>query len=114
MTKKEKKVLDALEKYVKECSVGGKGEKRIPNVCGLCRHVGMGKRELLSMLSRSEELADLVFTVLEDEAVNSGATGTAYTQQFHILDEMRSEIFGDEDGSEGITAIFAHPDGEEC
>lgn len=113
MTKKEKRIIEALDEYVEGCAAGGKSTKRIPNVCGLCRHLGIGKRELLSMLEESEELADLVFTVLEDEAVNSGATGTAYTQQFHILDGMRNEIFGGNSDNEGITAIFGHPDGEE-
>lgn len=113
MTKKEKNTLMALESYVESCNVGGKGAKRIPNLCGLCRYMGIGKREMMSILSGSEELADRIFTVLEDEAVNSGATGTAYTQQLHNLSEFRAEVFGDENAGEGITAIFGHPDGEE-
>lgn len=113
MKKKEKRTLEALERYIESCNSGGKGTKRIPNLCGLCRHIGIGKRKMMSILSESDELADRIFTVLEDEAVNSGATGTAYTQQFHILDGVRTEIFGGEDVGGGITAIFGHPDGEE-
>lgn len=113
MTKKAKRTIEALDGYIESCNAGGKGSKRIPNLCGLCRHMGIGKREMLTLLSENEELADRIFTVLEDEAVNSGATGTAYTQQFHILDGIRSEIFGDDSSGDGITAIFGHPDGEE-
>lgn len=113
MTKKEKRIIEALGEYVDECCAGGKGARRIPNVCGLCRYIGIGKQEMLSLLSRRAGLADLVFTVLEDEAVNSGATGTAYTQQFHILNEIRDEVFGERKDGEGITAIFGHPDGED-
>ena len=113
MTKKEKRIIEALNEYVAACGGSGKGSRRIPNLCGLCRHIGMGKNEMLAILSESERLADTVFTILEDEAVNSGASGTAYTQQFHILDEIRTEISRDGTSGEGITAIFGHPDGEE-
>ena len=113
MTKKEKRAIEALDCYIESCNAGGKGSKRIPNLCGLCRHMGIGKREMMALLAGSEKLADRIFTVLEDEAVNSGASGTAYTQQFHILDGIRAEIFGDGSSGEGITAIFGHPDGEE-
>ena len=112
MTKNQKKIIQALGDYVDVCNSGGKGARRIPNLCGLCRFIGMGKNELMAELSKNAELADTVFTVLEDEAGNSGASGTAYTQQFHILDAARSEILGDTQG-DGITAIFGHPDGEE-
>ena len=61
MTKNQKKIIQALGDYVDVCNSGGKGARRIPNLCGLCRFIGMGKNELMAELFCLEKEAGFPF-----------------------------------------------------
>ena len=65
------------------------GEKSFPNVCGFCRFIGKGTRELMDALSGEGDTADRILTVFEDEAFRSGASSAVMTQYLKLLDELR-------------------------
>lgn len=113
----DKELLDALACYISECgdSKGGKAknEGRIPNISGLCRYLKVGKNELLARLAQQPVLADRVFTVLEDEAINSASSSGVFAQYMKMLDEVRSSLDGGDSDDDKLTVIFPHPDGEE-
>ena len=70
-------------------AVPSDGEKSFPNVCGFCRFIGKGTRELMDALSGDGDTADRILTVFEDEAFRSGASSAVMTQYLKLLDELR-------------------------
>lgn len=117
MTKdpKSRALLSALQKYIESCKIDNetkdKREKRtIPNVCGLCRHMKIGKNELLRRVANDPKLADRISTVLEDSVINSDPTAGTLSHCIKLIDSLRD---GEDDISHPLTVIFEHPDGEE-
>lgn len=116
MTKdpKSRALLSALQKYIESCRLDNeakdKREKRtIPNVCGLCRHMKIGKNELLRRVSNDPQLADRISTVLEDSVINSDPTAGTLSHCIKLIDTLRD---GEDDVPSPLTVIFEHPDGE--
>lgn len=108
---REKESKDSLAR-ADELSLGAvacDGEKSFPNVCGFCRFIGKGTRELIETLSNDKETADRILTVFEDEAFRSGASSAVMTQYLKLLDELRelSRLCRAEEDSH-ISVIFPH------
>lgn len=90
--KDEKETPSEKRTRVDELSLGAvpsDGEKSFPNVCGFCRFIGKGTRELMDALSGEGDTADRILTVFEDEAFRSGASSAVMTQYLKLLDELR-------------------------
>ena len=90
-------------------AISSDGEKSFPNVCGFCRFIGKGTRELIETLSGDKETADRILTVFEDEAFRSGASSAVMTQYLKLLDELRelSRLCRAEESTH-ISVIFPH------
>ncbi len=90
--KSDKGKADERKLRTDELSLGAvlsDGEKSFPNVCGFCRFIGKGTRELMDALSGDGDTADRILTVFEDEAFRSGASSAVMTQYLKLLDELR-------------------------
>ena len=107
-------LLSALGEYISKCNTeretrDKKDKPPVPNVCGYCRHMLIGKEELARKLSGERELADRISTVLEDAVINSDTSAGTLSHCVKLLEMLR----GGNEGKEGLTVIFPHPDGEE-
>jgi len=110
---KSKALLSALCEYIEKCkgeneSKDKREKKTIPNVCGYCRHMSIGKDELLRRLSGNGDLADRISTVLEDSVINSDPSAGTLAHCIKLTEALRGEK---SDGGD-LTVIFPHSDGE--
>lgn len=116
--KKGDALLLALSEYISKCSEeNSRKEKKekgiLPNVCGYCSYMNIGKEELCSLLSDDGVTADRISTVLEDALINSESSAGSFTHCMKMIQRLRGEDGGAEEREGNITVIFAHPDGEE-
>jgi len=112
---KGKELLSSLREYISKCNrereQKDKREKPpIPNVCGYCRYMMIGKEELAKLLLGEEELADRITTVLEDAVINSDPSAGTLSHCVELLESLRGNASGE---GGGLTVIFPHADGEE-
>lgn len=111
--KTSRQLLSALKDYIEKCyaerqSRSERKEKGpIPNVCGYCRHMGVGIHALEERLREDADTADKIATFLEDAAINADPAAGTLSHCIKLTEEMRGERGG------GLTVIFSHPDGEE-
>ena len=116
---KSRELLEALSEYVRKCNEenAAKDKKErsvLPNVCGYCRYMNIGRDELFSILEGDRVTADRISTVLEDALINSGSSSGDHMHCMRLIEALRGEENEEEgDNGAGITVIFPHPDGED-
>ncbi len=111
LTYKERVIFEELIGYIESCRALPKG-KNVPNICGFCRFLGIGRGELLETLTDCPSLADRLLTVLEDEAISADASSALLSQYLRLIDETRRELRPKDSPSSPMTVIFSHGDGE--
>ena len=112
--RKSEKLLAALAEYIEKCNsekeakVDKKEKGPFPNVCGYCRHMGIGIRALERELGENEQLSDRIATVLEDAVINADPSAGTLSHCIKLADGIRGQR---EEGK--LTVVFPHSDGEE-
>ncbi len=69
-----KRLPEELEKYIESCQAPPEAKKpnkrRLPNVAGFCRYLGLGTEELEQLTECAPKLYGRIAAVLEDELLN--------------------------------------------
>ena len=104
-------MLIMLREYVRSCTEGtGKaGAGRFPNLAGFCRYCCIGATELKALAREYPSEYELLCSVLEDEALNSGISATlisAYLKNHFGYGEKAAERTRVDSGD--IKLVFEH------